>query len=205
MIRNLARFSLASAALAVWGLLALGGAPEAKEPEPEVGPYAGMPGVKVIRDLRREYNSPEVDPTEERIVSLVTTGNPDSEVPLPRQAPDLYRIASTVKVFAERHEIEPELVGRLIWVESRGDSLATSPVNAQGLMQVMPRYWQGEYPECGDNLYRVRDNICYGVKILRMYKNAHPGDLREALLAYNGCVTRSKCSWYAGSVARFID
>lgn len=96
-------------------------------------------------------------------------------------------------------EITYRQLARLVYIESRGDSLAVSSVGAVGLGQVRPEIWAGEFPQCGDALRRVRDNLCYTAHILDHYKKRSP-DLHTALLLYNGCKSKH-CEWYARAVA----
>lgn len=179
--------------------LILGLPPQPEPPVPQV----------TLDPIHAPTPEPPYSPTQRDLISLFTTGRPDRPVLTPSQDPARWRIARTIEATADWHDVPPRLVARLIWIESRGDSLARSPVGATGLMQVMPRYWRGVYPECGAGTARslrsVRENICYGVKILRHYMDTHPESLREALLAYNGCVTRSRCAWYAPAVMRHTE
>lgn len=102
-------------------------------------------------------------------------------------APDTARkVAWPLVAYAKRWNVDPSLALAIMLIESGGYPGATSSVGARGLMQVMPS-WQGVWRECGDNLYGIDDNICYGVAILAYYKRRHP-DQHRALLAYNGCV-----------------
>lgn len=83
-------------------------------------------------------------------------------------------------------DVDAELVARVIRVESSGDSMAISRVGAVGLGQIRPEVWTDEFPFCGDNLFRVRDNICYTAQILSRYKKRfHTWE--NTLLSYVGC------------------
>ena len=103
---------------------------------------------------------------------------------------------------AERHGLEPELILALIAIESTFKERAVSRVGARGLMQVMPRYHPDSVREIGGSqqLFDPAKNIHVGSRVLVQYLNAHSGNLRRALLKYNGSLgTRSS---YADRVMR---
>lgn len=92
---------------------------------------------------------------------------------------------------------DPWRLAGMITVENPWlDSAKVSYAGAVGLMQVIPRFWEGRFPECGDDLRTVRTNLCYGARIAILQARHGP---RAGLLAYNGC-TRRECAWYADSV-----
>ena len=96
---------------------------------------------------------------------------------------------------AERHRLDPELILALIAVESTFKERAVSRVGARGLMQVMAGAHAGKIREIGGShqLFDPTKNIHVGSRILVKYLNAHSGNLRRALLSYNGSLgTRSK-------------
>jgi soluble lytic murein transglycosylase-like protein len=67
------------------------------------------------------------------------------------------------------------------------DHLVENWYGAVGLTQVVPRYWLGIYPECGEDLYTdVYTQVCYGARIFQYYFDVW-GDTTLALYAYNGC------------------
>jgi soluble lytic murein transglycosylase-like protein len=93
---------------------------------------------------------------------------------------------------AGRHRLDPRLVLAVMQVESRFDSQARSPRNAQGLMQLMPdtaKRFQVQDPS--DPLQNLRG----GMRYLRWLLDYYHGDVVLALAAYNsgeGSVDRHK-------------
>lgn len=86
------------------------------------------------------------------------------------------------------HQVEPELILAIIAVESTFKERAVSRVGARGLMQVMPGAHSRKTREIGGShaLFDPTKNIYIGSRILANYLNSHSGNLRRALLSYNG-------------------
>ena len=66
-------------------------------------------------------------------------------------------------------------------------ALASVPIGAVGLLQVMPKYWAHSFEAecgCGDLTIR-RLNACKGVRVLRHYLDS-TRTVDAALRAYNG-------------------
>jgi len=82
---------------------------------------------------------------------------------------------------ARRYSVDPELVKRIIEVESGWNPYAVSRKGAMGLMQIMPKTAK----ELGlRNPYNPEENIDAGVRYLK-YLFRMFGDLKLALAAYN--------------------
>ncbi len=94
----------------------------------------------------------------------------------------------------KRHDVDPELILAIIAVESTFKERAVSRVGARGLMQVMPGSHKGKVRKIGGShaLFDPAKNIHTGSQILVEYLADHSGNLRRALLNYNGSLgTRS--------------
>lgn len=87
---------------------------------------------------------------------------------------------SLVEPAASKWNLDPALIYAVMQEESGGDPNATSPVGAEGLMQVMP------YAGRPTNLYDPATNIDTGCSILSGDIDAAGGDLNQALQSYNG-------------------
>ncbi|MFZ1233930.1 MAG: lytic transglycosylase domain-containing protein [Thiofilum sp.] len=88
----------------------------------------------------------------------------------------------TIKAYARAYGVEENLVRALIRQESCFNHTATSPVGAQGLMQLMP----GTAELMGvSNSYEPSDNIKGGVKYLAQMLQRFNGNKRLALAGYN--------------------
>lgn len=93
------------------------------------------------------------------------------------------QIASSVKKHANKHNLDPNLVLRIMHVESRFDPKAKSWHGAIGLMQIIPKYHKDLIR--GRSLFNIETNIEVGVQILAGYKLQHR-TMYRALQAYNG-------------------
>ena len=103
-----------------------------------------------------------------------------------------------------RHALEPELILAIIAVESSYREKAVGPKGARGLMQVMPPAHPKEVKQIGgpSALFNAEKNISTGSKILAKYMRKSNGNLRGALLRYNGSHPRSR-SRYPDKVLRY--
>jgi len=104
------------------------------------------------------------------------------------------RIVAEAIRSGDTHGVDPELILAIIAVESTFKERAVSRVGARGLMQVMPGAHPHKIREIGGThaLFDPAKNIHTGSRILSSYLDDHSGNLRRALLSYNGSLgTRS--------------
>jgi soluble lytic murein transglycosylase-like protein len=100
------------------------------------------------------------------------------------------RVAVSIVRESKRSHVEPRLLMGMMLVENPMlDPNARSIVGASGLMQVMPLH-QGKWG-CGTRLDDVESNICTGSRIFADALKSERGNVTEALLRYNGCVSGS--------------
>ena len=96
------------------------------------------------------------------------------------------RLSSLIYNISEDENIDPELIYRIIWAESRFKSDCIGSVGEIGLMQV--RYGTALSIDPGATprkLYDPAYNIRIGIKHLKDHLHFYRGDRRLALLAYN--------------------
>jgi soluble lytic murein transglycosylase len=98
----------------------------------------------------------------------------------------------SIKKYALRYDVDPNLVAATIWQESHFNPNAVSGVGALGLMQIMPATAQGIANELGEgstftpnNLFDPDTSIRYGTYYLASYVHKYGSD-SLALVAYNG-------------------
>jgi soluble lytic murein transglycosylase-like protein len=144
-----------------------------------------------ILDIDSETGSTEAKPADQRkVVSLSQHIQRKYKVPEYKAN----QIVQAAVINGKRHQVEPELILAIIAVESTFKERAVSRVGARGLMQVMPGSHRSKIREIGGShaLFDPGKNIHTGSRILVNYLDAHSGNLRRALLSYNGSLgTRS--------------
>jgi soluble lytic murein transglycosylase-like protein len=98
------------------------------------------------------------------------------------------RLARAIVKEANYLQVEPSLLAGVLLTENAPlDVRARSSQGAIGLMQVM-HFHAGEYDCDSADLLQVESNICHGARVLGYYLK-RTGNLRRALLRYNGCVS----------------
>jgi len=114
------------------------------------------------------------------------------------------RIASAIVKESGRLQVAPSLLmGVLLTENPRLDAETVSSQGAIGLMQVM-NFHAGEFDCESDDLLQVEANICHGAHVFRNYLT-RTGNVRRALLRYNGCVASTNtpnCHRYPAKVMR---
>lgn len=102
-----------------------------------------------------------------------------------------YDYQDTINFYADRYEVDRNLVASIILAESKFRQDATSVHGARGLMQIMPETgsWIATQIEDDsfsvDKLYNVNMNIKYGTWYLSELQTEFEGNEVLALAAYN--------------------
>ncbi len=94
------------------------------------------------------------------------------------------RVAEAIVRSSRRHNIDPRLVASVMIVESRGNPFAISSSDAVGIMQIHVPTWARTVDQEGINLFKIEDNVEFGVRILTNYIEhyGHDGGIKR----YNG-------------------
>jgi soluble lytic murein transglycosylase-like protein len=114
------------------------------------------------------------------------------------------RIARAIVKEAGRLKLAPSLLTGVLLTEN--PQLETGTVSSQGaigLMQVM-HFHAGEFDCDSDDLLQVESNICHGAGVFGQYLK-RTGNVKRALLRYNGCVVSANtpnCHGYPAKVIR---
>jgi hypothetical protein len=103
---------------------------------------------------------------------------------MPRdQSPERFsRYDLYIRQAAALYQIPEELIRAVIMVESGFDPAAVSPMNAQGLMQLIPA--TAERMMVTD-VFDPRQNVFGGTRYLRVLANLFNGDLELTIAGYN--------------------
>ena len=120
---------------------------------------------------------------EARLDSVIAIANMLERGTKDRQLAVSY--AMLVRNAALLEGIDPELLAAVVMTESYADRHAISVTGAVGLGQIVPGLWHGVYPNCGEDLFNAKTNLCYSSKILRLYIDKSVS-LLHALNRYSG-------------------
>jgi hypothetical protein len=95
------------------------------------------------------------------------------------------RVASAVVASGRKHDLDPRLIASVLIVESRADPFAISESDSVGIMQIHLRTWGPTADKEGINLFRIEDNVDFGTRILKDYRNRF-GGVWEGVKHYKG-------------------
>ncbi|MEO6056696.1 MAG: transglycosylase SLT domain-containing protein [Gemmatimonadales bacterium] len=114
------------------------------------------------------------------------------------------RIARAIIKESARLQVAPSLLtGVLLTENARLEPRSVSSQGAIGLMQVM-HFHAGEFDCESADLRNVESNICHGARVFGRYLE-RTGNVKRALLRYNGCVASANtpnCHRYPAKVIR---
>jgi soluble lytic murein transglycosylase-like protein len=143
-----------------------------------------------LPDCMREREPPKVAAAPPARRAAPSGALPLMPTVLPLRASWPLPIVNLVKQVAPEFNVHPQLVLSVIEVESRFDTVALSPKNAKGLMQLIPE----TAARFGvRNAYDAAQNIRGGTAYLRWLLAYYQGDVTLAAAAYNageGAVNR---------------
>ena len=115
------------------------------------------------------------------------------------------QIANAVMSASRRFNLDPYLILGVIYAESNAYALAING-GSLGLMQVMPKWWDGELRKRGiikkrDDYFNIEPAVMAGSFVLCLCMDRVKGDVRKALDYYTGKASSS----YAGKVFTIIN
>ena len=115
--------------------------------------------------------------------ALAQSGSPpDTPALSPYWAPVVQRWEPIILEYAQKRELDPDLIASVIWKESRGWAQSRGPAGAVGLMGLMPFDWRPSAEE----LENPWTNLFWGARALAHTIRDGEGDLYYSLAAYNG-------------------
>jgi len=118
------------------------------------------------------------------------------------------RIAAAIVKSGRKYDVDPRLIASIMIVESRANPFAISGADAVGIMQVHLPTWGHRAEKEGINLFKIEDNVEFGVRILKDY--VHRFGLWDGVRRYNGYspeipTTEQSASEYVGKVQHIYD
>ena len=94
------------------------------------------------------------------------------------------RIAKAVVNSSRKYNIDSRLIASIMIVESRANPFAISAADSIGIMQIHLPTWGNTADKEGINLFKVEDNVDFGVRILKDYVRQY--GLWDGVRRYNG-------------------
>ena len=79
------------------------------------------------------------------------------------------RIVEAIVNSSLKYNVDPRLVGSIMIVESRANPFAISGSDSIGIMQIHLPTWGHTADREGINLFKIEDNVDFGVRILKDY------------------------------------
>ena len=96
----------------------------------------------------------------------------------------LPRVVRAIMTSSQKYKIDPKLVASIVIVESGGDPFAVSTAESVGIMQIHLPTWGRVADRENVNLFKIEDNVDFGVRILRGY--IVKGDIWGGVARYLG-------------------
>jgi soluble lytic murein transglycosylase-like protein len=96
----------------------------------------------------------------------------------------LPRIVRAIMASSQKYKIDPKLVASIVIVESGADPFAVSTAESVGIMQIHLPTWGRVADKENINLFKIEDNVDFGVRILRGY--IKKGDVWGGVARYLG-------------------
>ena len=118
------------------------------------------------------------------------------------------RIASAIVSSGRKYDVDPFLIASIMIVESRANPFAISGKDAIGIMQIHLPTWGQQADQEGINLFKIEDNVDFGVRILKDYVRQF--GLWEGVKRYKGWNadnpnSAQSVSEYAAKVQRIYE
>jgi len=125
-------------------------------------------------------------PASEAHAAEVSSGLPsETNTIAPLFTPEIQYWQAAIVRWAQRFELDPNLVATVMQIESCGNPQAVSTAGAAGLFQVMPFHFAS-----GDDYFDPDTNAKRGLAYLKRSLQAAGGDPYLALAGYNGGISR---------------
>src|SRR4030095_6667765 len=96
----------------------------------------------------------------------------------------LPRVVRAIMTSSQKYKIDPRLVASIVIVESGADPFAVSTAESVGIMQIHLPTWGRIADKENINLFKIEDNVDFGVRILRGY--IKKGDVWGGVARYLG-------------------
>ena len=96
----------------------------------------------------------------------------------------LARVTQAIMASSLKYHVDPKLVASIVIVESGANPFAVSDMDSVGVMQIHLGTWAHVADTENINLFKIEDNVDFGVRILRDYIAGN--GIWEGVARYNG-------------------
>jgi soluble lytic murein transglycosylase-like protein len=96
----------------------------------------------------------------------------------------LPRLVRAIMASSQKYKVDPKLIASIVIVESGADPFAVSSAESVGIMQIHLPTWGRIADRENINLFKIEDNVDFGVRILRGY--IRRGDVWGGVARYLG-------------------
>ena len=96
----------------------------------------------------------------------------------------LGRVVRAIMASSKKYKVDPRLIASIVIVESGTNPFAVSGADSVGIMQIHLGTWGEIADKENVNLFKIEDNVDFGVRILRDY--IADTDLWEGVARYRG-------------------
>lgn len=129
---------------------------------PDTLVFSGLNSSPIVRETSLQADrTPVPSPTVLAVAGFLEKYKVDAE--------HRHRVAEAIIASARKYNIDPHLVAAIMIVESRADPFAISTRDSIGIMQIHLPTWGQTADKEGINLFKIEDNVDFGVRILRDY------------------------------------
>jgi hypothetical protein len=126
----------------------------------------------VLTDL----SNPKVAPNVSEASLVAPVSKPDLSVAVQEmlarngvEKERLTRVTQAIMASSAKYRVDPKLIASIVIVESRANPFAVSESDSVGVMQIHLHTWGQTADQENINLFKIEDNVDFGVRILRDY------------------------------------
>ena len=146
----------------------------------------------VVRATLAAAPKPDVSPAVEK---MLAANGVDKE--------RLSRVTRAIMASSDKYHVDPKLVASIVIVESRANPFAVSNADSVGVMQIHLGTWGKMADTENINLFKIEDNIDFGVRILRDY--IAPYGTWEGVARYRGWLDTPESQQEADDYVRKVQ
>jgi hypothetical protein len=114
------------------------------------------------------------------------------------------RLIKAIIASSKKYKVDPRLVASIVIVESGANPFAVSPAESVGIMQIHVRTWGRIAENENINLFKIEDNVDFGVRILRDYI-VNADDTWEGVSRYRGKTSSPESQQSAGEYVQKVQ